>query len=156
MLRRAYSPEYHAGNPAYADVTVCDEWLNFQVYAEWWHRQPHHGNEFELDKDLRIAGNREYSPQACSFVPKAINRLIGKKKPYCAELPCGVRPGKRGYEARLGVNGKSVSLGFYSTVSQAFRAYKDAKERSIREAAERWRNSLHPEVYEYLKAWAAD
>lgn len=32
MLRRCYSGEF----PNYKDVTVCDEWHNFQVFSEWY------------------------------------------------------------------------------------------------------------------------
>lgn len=154
MLRRAYSAEYHAKNSAYSDVTVCGEWLNFQTYADWWNKQPHsNSRDFELDKDLRISGNREYSPAACSFVPAAVNRLIGKQRQPEASLPQGVKACRDGFEARVGVNGEYVSLGLFATPQRAFQAYKDEKEKSVKSAANHWRGCLHPGVYNYLKNW---
>jgi len=154
MLRRAYSPEYHAKNRAYSDVTVLDEWLNFQTFSSWWHKQPHSDNrDFELDKDLRINCNREYSPAACSFVPAAVNRLIGKQRQPDASLPQGVKTCRDGFEARVGVDGKYLSLGIYATPESAFQAYKNSKENVVRHAANRWKEYLHPGVYSYLKNW---
>ena len=35
MLKRCYSDEYHRKQPTYIGCSVIDEWLNFQVFAEW-------------------------------------------------------------------------------------------------------------------------
>lgn len=67
MIRRCYSRK-----PAYRpwrDVTVCDEWHNFQNFAEWYNENhPNDGGSYHLDKDIKIPGNRIYSPEACMFV----------------------------------------------------------------------------------------
>ena len=71
MLRRCYGPEHR---PAYEDVTVCEEWLNFQTFADWY-EENHPGTAgLELDKDIKIKGNRVYRPEACQFVTKAENQ----------------------------------------------------------------------------------
>jgi len=155
MLRRAYSPEHQATHPAYIGVTVCSEWMNFQAFAAWWGEQPNSGSaKFELDKDLRIGGNREYSPAACSFVPGAVNRLIGKQGSVPGKLTQGVVLNKGSFEARLGVGGRRLTLGTYATAEQAFQAYTAAKERHVRGMAEHWKEHLHQEAYSYLKSWA--
>ena len=154
MLRRAYSAEYHAKNPAYIGVTVCREWMNFQTFAAWWDEQPHSGSaKFELDKDLRIGGNREYSPAACSFVPGPVNRLIGKQNSVPGKLTRGVVPTRGRFEARLTVDGRRLTLGAYATPEQAFHAYTTAKERHVRGMADHWKWCIHQEVYSYLKNW---
>jgi hypothetical protein len=35
MLMRCYSEKYHAKHPSYIGCSVCDEWLDFQIFAKW-------------------------------------------------------------------------------------------------------------------------
>ena len=70
MLRRCYGSE---DRPAYADVTVCDEWLNYQAFADWYERNHPGTHGLELDKDIKVPGNRVYGPHACQFVTKEQN-----------------------------------------------------------------------------------
>lgn len=59
-------------------VTVCEEWLNFQNFAEWCIQEPYFNKEdYQLDKDLLGKGNL-YSPENCCFIPRALNSKLGK------------------------------------------------------------------------------
>lgn len=71
MITRAYSIKYQDKNPTYKDVTVCNDWLIFSNFRKWFIEN--HVDGYELDKDLLIIGNREYSPTSCVFVPNWIN-----------------------------------------------------------------------------------
>lgn len=58
---------------SYADCTVCDRWHSLSSFAEDITRLDGYGKwvsgeNMVLDKDLRIAGNKEYSPDACCFI----------------------------------------------------------------------------------------
>ena len=76
MLRRCYSDQYAKNNPTYHDCTVNCEWHNFQVFAKWFHENhPNDGRKYDLDKDIKIEGNREYSSKACSFVSRLENNI---------------------------------------------------------------------------------
>lgn len=70
MLQRCYSEKYHAKFPTYKDCEVCEEWQNFQCFADWFYKNApeKYGRDVHLDKDIRIEGNKIYSPEACSFV----------------------------------------------------------------------------------------
>lgn len=72
MLRRCYyKPERTAWREG---CTVIDEWLNFQVFAEWFEQKyPKDGDNYQLDKDINIPGNKRYSPEACCFVTQQEN-----------------------------------------------------------------------------------
>lgn len=77
--------------PAYADCEVCEEWMCYQNFAEWWNKNMYHiGTErMHLDKDILIKGNKVYSPDTCLIVPQSINEIFhssGKKKKD-ADLP---------------------------------------------------------------------
>ena len=67
MLSRCYCTIMHGHRPTYKDVTVCDEWLNFQNFATWCESQEffnakdEKGGVYQLDKDILIRGNKIYS-----------------------------------------------------------------------------------------------
>lgn len=72
MLKRCYCEKHHEKKPTYRGCTVCEEWHNFQNFAEWYEDQ----NTFEgcqLDKDLKVKGNKLYSPEFCSIVSNDMN-----------------------------------------------------------------------------------
>lgn len=71
MLERCYCPKKHEQFPTYKDCFVCDSWHNFQLFAYWFYRNHHPG--LELDKDIILKGNKEYSPEKCKFVTRQQN-----------------------------------------------------------------------------------
>jgi len=80
MLRRCYDPKYHNKHPTYKDCTVCVEWHNFQVFAEWFNVNYIDG--YELDKDIKVNDNKIYSPKTCMFVSAKNNSIKAKAKHY--------------------------------------------------------------------------
>jgi len=154
MLKRCYSEKYLAISPTYIGCSVCEEWLDFQSFAEWYLNQTNSGNPgFQIDKDLRRGGNKVYGPDSCSFVPQAINTLLGDGASARGALPQGVRANRKKFEARLKVNGKALSLGTYATPSLAYEIYRKAKVINVKSMAAEWKDYLHPEVYKYLNTW---
>lgn len=74
MLRRCYSAKCHEAQPTYIGCAVCDEWISFQNFADWFEgNYPKDGNKYQLDKDLKIIGNKVYSPETCLFVSRQVN-----------------------------------------------------------------------------------
>ena len=72
MLGRCYGKSRVLN--AYIGVTVCEEWHNFQNFAEWFYgNYPDDGCYYELDKDIKIKGNKVYGPDACMFVTRIEN-----------------------------------------------------------------------------------
>ena len=72
MIKRCYSSTYHIKYPEYADCTVASNWHNFQNFAVWFY--DNHIVGFDLDKDLRVIGNRVYSSDTCQYINPKINR----------------------------------------------------------------------------------
>lgn len=87
MILRCYSEKSFKESPSYRDCTVCPEWHNFQVFAKWFYGNYIDG--YQLDKDIRISGNREYSPEACSFVTAKENSIASNAKHYRFISPKG-------------------------------------------------------------------
>lgn len=88
MLNRCYDPMYQARCPTYVGCSVCAEWHNFQNFAEWMSTQDHEGKQ--LDKDIKVEGNKVYSPDTCTFATPADNTAEACAKHYTFLSPCGV------------------------------------------------------------------
>jgi hypothetical protein len=141
------------------DVTVCEEWKSFWTFKEWMETKD--WEEKDLDKDIRIPGNKEYSPDACMFVKRHINtqKVIEPRKylddhPY----PQGVylterKNGPDKYEARIKRDDKRTRFGPFPTVEAASSAYCKAKSEWLRELADS-PDADCPILKEALLRWA--
>jgi hypothetical protein len=142
MLQRCYDKNFLNKHPTYRDVTVCEEWKFFSAFKQWMDKQD--WEEKDLDKDLRIPGNKGYWPDACLYVKHHINtlRLFDPRKylddhPY----PQGVQLAKRltmpdKYVAAIGIDGKTKRLDTFPTVEAASSAYRKAKSEYLRVLAD--------------------
>lgn len=90
MLERAYCDKYHSKSPTYKNVSVCDDWHNFQVFAEWFNSNYIKG--FHLDKDIKQRGSKAkvYSPSTCLFVSAKGNAIESSVKEYKFISPSGL------------------------------------------------------------------
>lgn len=148
MLRRCYDKTYQEVQPTYKDVTVCEEWKCFQIFAEWVEENYKEG--FQLDKDILIKGNKIYSPETCCFVPQEINNLFTKRSNHRGEYPIGVQKVCNNFQVRFVKSGVQICLGVFNTIFEAFQAYKTAKEAHIKEVADKWRGQITEPCYEAL------
>ena len=162
MLRRCYCIESHKTNPSYEDVTVCEEWHNFQNFAEWFNSQlfsenvDENGKPFQLDKDILVKGNKVYSPETCCFVPQEMNTLLTSSKRARGAYPLGVKCDGKNKKYIAGTKGVTGYLGLYETVEDAFQAYKVVKEVHIKEVAEKWKGFIDEKVYRALVNWEVE
>lgn len=79
ILQRCYSEKCLNNKPTYKNVTVCEEWLCFKNFQNWYiDTYPKNINNPTVDKDLlqfRIE-HKIYSPKTCIWVTNEINNLI--------------------------------------------------------------------------------
>ena len=148
MLSRCYSERYQEKYPTYKDVTVYEEWYNFQNFAKWF--EENYKEDFQLDKDILQKGNKIYSPETCCFVPQEINILLTKSKGTIDNLPMGISKHGNKFQAQITMNGNLVYLGAFDTIEEAFIVYKTAKEEYIKEIASRYKNQITRHVYQAL------
>lgn len=150
MIVRCYDNKYLQKQPTYKDVTVCEEWHNFQNFAKWFEEnwKPWMDNYWQLDKDILVKGNKIYSPDTCCFVPRELNSLIKCNYNKKSDLPIGVIERKGKFIARLGKDRNYI--GSYTTLKEAFQAYKTTKEAYIKEASDKWKDKIDTRVYEAL------
>lgn len=87
MLERCYDTKCHKRCPTYAGCTVASEWHNFQNFTAWFDENYIDG--CELDKDIKVKGNKVYSPDTCVFVSQADNVIEASAKYYKFISPAG-------------------------------------------------------------------
>jgi len=148
MLTRCYNERFIKNNETYVGCTVCDEWHNFQTFAEWFERNYIDG--YQLDKDLIVKGNKFYSPETCCFIPQEINLLLVNRKRDRGIYPIGVSRDKNKLAANIDIKAKRKYLGNYNTIEEAFNVYKKAKESHIVSMAEEYKDKIPIEVYHTL------
>lgn len=151
MIRRCYSDVYQKRKPTYKNCQVDEDWLLFSNFYEWYKENYVEG--WHLDKDL-IGTGELYSKENCVFLPNIINSAIEYK--VNNGLPSGVshKTKNNNYVAQLsiGYNGKRKNKHLCSSTDPmlCFVAYKDAKEKYIKELADLYKDRLHPKAYEAL------
>ena len=152
MLKRCYDKKWKKNRPTYNSCTVCEEWWDFQTFAEWWHKHYYEidGEEMCIDKDILVKGNKLYSPSTCVLVPKSINVLFVKGNKRRGGLPIGVseRKGLKGNSYIVSVRG--VHLGTYKTSHEAFLMDKINKEMIIQSIAEEYKPYIPSRLYEAM------
>ena len=162
MLERCYDPYRLNKYPTYIDCYVCDEWLCFQNFAEWFYQNYYEieNERMHLDKDILVKGNKIYSPETCVFVPNRINTLFVKQQRKRGEYPIGVSPHKRAdvLQASCNISEKQEYLGRFSLNKpfQAFTCYKNYKENYIKKVADEYKNLIPSELYEALYKWEVE
>lgn len=147
IIQRCYSKTAYIKSPTYINCTICEEWLNYQVFAKWFEENYIKG--YHLDKDILFKGNKLYSPETCCFVPSCINNLFTKANIIRGLLPIGVSKAKKvnQYQAIIYINNKQKFLGYFDEPLDAFNAYKVAKEAEIKSKAEQYKDSININCY---------
>lgn len=127
MIERSCSVKYKDAYPAYADVSVCDEWVYFSNFKSWMETQDWEGKE--LDKDILLIGNKIYSPDTCVFVDAKLNSFILDNSARRGNWPIGVYYDKRKnrYMSRCSIGDGYGYLGCFGTPEEAHNAWRTAK-----------------------------
>ena len=144
MLTRCFDKKYKDANPAYKNVTCCEDWYLFDNFYEWLHSQDnfkkwYDGYRWNIDKDIIVKHNKIYSPETCLLVPENVNMLFTKCDNARGDFPIGVFKDGDGFCAMCSnqITKTHDRLGHYKTQEEAFLAYKSYKESLIKQVAER-------------------
>ena len=152
MLRRCYDSKYQAKFPTYIGCSVCYEWLNFSNFKVWY--DANYKENFELDKDILIQGNKEYGPDTCRFVPRYINNLLLDSGRSRGIYPLGVCKCKQSSGYLMQCNdgsGKQIQR-YHKTVEEAVEDYSTTKKMVVKQQADRAlaEGSIQMDVYNAL------
>lgn len=110
-----------------------------------------------LDKDILIKNNKIYSPNTCIFVPQRINNLFTKTNKNRGNLPIGVSYylNYNQYTATCSIIKENErkghkTLGYFNTIEEAFNAYKNFKEKYIKQIANEYKDYIPIKLYNAL------
>lgn len=156
MIRRCYDSRFHIKNPTYKDCSVHKEWLILSNFKVWF--DCNYKENYELDKDILVKGNKVYSPETCCFVPKEINMLLNKQHKHRGKYSVGVTKNHNKYIATISKIGVKTKIGSYDNEYDAFIAYKYAKEQYVKERAEKYfqEGKITEKVYNALLLYQVD
>ncbi|ANY29567.1 hypothetical protein BOX08_gp02 [Pseudoalteromonas phage BS5] len=130
MITRCYvKGSAHYSRYGGRGVVVCDEWLDYQNFADWYFEQKNNSKSgFQIDKDLKVAGCKVYSPNTCEIIPSRVNSLLISTNSSRGDLPVGVHSLKNKFKASCRDEmGSKVHLGTFNSKTEAFSAYKNFK-----------------------------
>lgn len=122
---------YQKSRPTYMGCTLSEDFKNFQMFADWHVAQIGYKLlNYHIDKDLLFSGNRIYSSATCVLIPRELNYFILDSRGCRGQHPQGVYWCERDkrFTARVGINGKAKHIGNFLSSTDAFIAYKEAKE----------------------------
>lgn len=155
LLKRCYNPKYQQEKPTYVGCSVSENFKSYSYFHEWVQKQIGFGlDNFHLDKDLLLRGNKVYSEDTCLFLPMELNALLLSSKATRGGLPIGVSIRRGKFLAQCRTNKTcSTWLGLFNTPEEAHNAYKQVKEAFIKQQAEKWKASIDPRAYEALRAY---
>lgn len=141
MIDRCYNEKCISKRPSYDKVIVCEEWLRFSNFYEWF--SPKYVRGLSLDKDLKYRNCKLYSPDTCLLVNDAVNGfLVGMSLPR-GKYPKGVRKGNKRnmFEAQINNGEGSKTIGSFTTEMEAHKAWQLAKAKRALELASQQTNN---------------
>jgi len=80
MFDRCYNEAQLKRRPTYRGCTVAIEWHNFQNFAKWF--EDNYIKGYQLDKDIKVEGNKVYGPETCMFVSHIENNEKANARHY--------------------------------------------------------------------------
>ena len=160
MLQRCYSDTLKKKYPTYEGCEASENFKYYEYFYDWRNKQiGFNCDNFDLDKDLLIKGNKVYSESTCVFIPQEINTVLIKSTASRGGHLIGVHWNKKANAFKAQVNkgkGRREYLGYFNTEIEAYNAYKTAKEAFVKEQAEKWKGKIDGRAYEALMNYTVE
>ncbi|MGQ1358405.1 hypothetical protein ACT414_18575 (plasmid) [Acinetobacter baumannii] len=155
MLKRCYSDTYHKQYPTYKECEVepfllsFTNFYNFVRSLKGFGEVDEKGKPFQMDKDLLVKGNKTYGVDTICFIPNEINSFLTSRRNFRGTLPLGVNYvcSSKKFIAHISFDGKIKHLGSFESCSEAFAAYKKAKETHAKKLGEKWKGRIDDRAY---------
>lgn len=156
MLWRCYDSSCKQRDTVYRGCTVCEEWLRFSNFKNWFYEESNYSEGYHLDKDILVQGNRLYSPETCCFVPQKLNKAVMLSRNKKSHLPIGVTYNKISHKYAAG-----NPLGkrrYFETANEAHEFYKKQKVLYVQKLAKEYykENKISGKIYNSLLNFKID
>jgi hypothetical protein len=158
MIKRCYTK--YKGNRCqdlYENVKVCDEWLNFQTFAQWYvtNTERFRINNIipKMDKDLLAESDRGvlYSPETVVLLPNVLNcNLVQKRITNKGHNGVNFANGK--HTVQITFNYKMMYFPF-TDEKEAIEFYLSKKKEFITLLANEYKHVLDDKTYNLLVNW---
>lgn len=148
MFKRCYLDITQQKQKTYIGCSVDKRWFNLQIFGEWYEKN--YIDNWQLDKDILLSGNKIYGPDTCCFIPAEINTIFCNAKLIRGELPVGVSLHGNKYRVKMAKNTIQINYGVFSTIEEAFSIYKIEKEKHIKFVTNKYKDLLSLKVYNIL------
>lgn len=153
MMNRCYGRSYLDKFGSYRGVSVCEEWLSFMSFRDWWVQNYVDG--WHLDKDL-LSPDRVYSPKTCVYVPQWLNNFLTDHRSARGDCPVGVTKQKNRFKAVCSnpLTKKSEYIGLFANATDAHSAWVDKKiehANSLRQVMDSIDCRIYPRVIDHIK-----
>lgn len=147
IIRMCCNEKAQDRKSSYKELTVCEEWHNFQNFAEWFYENYDENamSKWFLSRGILIKNSKLFSPETCCFAPQELIKHIKQEKTNRKEYPIGVSKQSTFFSS---FGGKQVH-GFH-TAEEAFENYKVRKEASLKILAEEWKDRIPEKLYKAL------
>ncbi len=154
VLRRCYDPKYQGRHPSYLGCSVSENFKSYSYFYEWAQQQIGFDQEnYHLDKDLILKGNKIYSEKTCLLLPQELNKLLTTSRVLRGNLPIGISDHKGKFLVQCCSDSSDRYLGCFNTVEEAFNAYKQTKETYIKTQAEKWKALIDSRAFTALMTY---
>lgn len=144
VIQRCYNKKIHVYKPEYKDKSVCEEWLNYANFKLWYdeHFISAKNNQIDLDKDLLVQGNTNYSPETCVFLIHYQNLMFEGKRGNCVYV---------NKDGTFSVDGKKNNS--YKTYEEALEFVAVRQIEKIESIAEKCKGTIPMCAYEAMLNW---
>lgn len=144
VIQRCYNKKIHVYKPEYKDKSVCEEWLNYANFKLWYdeHFISAKNNQIDLDKDLLVQGNTNYSPETCVFLVHYQNLMFEGKRGNCVYV---------NKDGTFSVDGKKNNS--YKTYEEALEFVIVRQIEKIESIAEKCKGTIPMCAYEAMLNW---
>ena len=112
MLRRVYDVEYNSTLPTYKNASVDQNWLSLSNFLQDL-KKLNWNPCLQLDKDLKIKGNKHYSIDTCMCIPATLNSFLTlPNKDFTGKYPLGVHWNslEKVFKTQVGIDGKQTYI----------------------------------------------
>lgn len=133
----------------YKHTSVCDDWLIFKNYKDWYDSQ-YKEDGWHLDKDILSNGGGLYSPETCCFLPPIVNTFFVKHK---KAKGYSYNKRRKKFEAYCRTMGKYVHLGMFKTAEEARNAYLSFKKGLLQNLIEPYKDRITDNVYKAMEIY---